>query len=102
MILQLAAVRAAVMLVLGLAAQSGADDAKKHGADFESIETGRLTPGEWHTLRLVAKGKHFEVSFDGEKLIEHDDETFREAGKVALWTKADSVTSFDDLAIEVM
>jgi hypothetical protein len=61
----------------------------------------KVTPGEWHTLRLVAKGAHFEVSFDGEKLIEHDDETFKESGKVALWTKADSVTSFDDLVIEV-
>jgi hypothetical protein len=61
----------------------------------------KISSGEWHTLRLSAKGKHFVVSFDGERVIEHDDETFSNAGKVALWTKADSVTSFDDLSIQV-
>ncbi len=61
----------------------------------------KVSSGEWHTLRLVAKGAHFEVWFEGEKVVEHDDETFKTAGKVALWTKADSVTEFDDLAIEV-
>jgi hypothetical protein len=61
----------------------------------------KVSSGEWHTLKLSAKGKHFEVSFDREKVIEYDDETFTDAGKVALWTKADSVTSFDDLSIEV-
>jgi hypothetical protein len=34
---------------------------------------------------------------NGEKLFEVDDSTFTQAGKVGLWTKADSVTYFDDL-----
>lgn len=37
--------------------------------------------------------------FDGEKKIEAADDTFKEAGKVGLWTKADSVTAFDDLRV---
>jgi hypothetical protein len=48
----------------------------------------------------VAEGKHFAVSLNGESLFTVDDDTFKDAGKVGLWTKADSVTSFDDLAIE--
>ena len=36
--------------------------------------------------------------FDGNKAIEWDDATFKEAGKVGVWTKADSVTLFDDFS----
>jgi hypothetical protein len=60
----------------------------------------KVSSGQWHTLALRAVGTHFVVSFDGEKLFEADDETFKDAGRVGLWTKADSVTSFDDLKIE--
>ena len=56
--------------------------------------------GEWQTLTLVVKGKHFNVFFNDKLLIEADDEAFSEAGKVGLWTKADSVTYFDDLTVE--
>ena len=59
-----------------------------------------VSAGEWHALALEAKGSHFVGSFDGKKVLEADDETFKDSGKVALWTKADSVTRFDDLAIE--
>ena len=48
------------------------------------------------------KGKQFEVSFDGQRLFEAEDGTFADAGKVGLWTKADSVTYFDDLEIETL
>lgn len=60
----------------------------------------KVTPGEWHTLRFEAKGAHLKVVFDGKTVIEKDDTSFAEAGKVGLWTKADSVSSFDDLKIE--
>lgn len=60
----------------------------------------KVSSGEWHTLKLSAKGGHFQVSFDGKLLCEADDDTFKDAGKVGLWTKADSVTAFDDLAAE--
>ena len=50
----------------------------------------------WHTLRVDFQGSHFTVTFDGKKAIYWDDSTFKDAGKVGVWTKADSVTLFDD------
>jgi len=60
----------------------------------------KVSSGEWHTLKLEMKDKHFEVFFDDKLLFEADDDIFKEAGKVGLWTKADSITYFDDLKIE--
>jgi hypothetical protein len=60
----------------------------------------KVTAGEWHTLTLRAEGDRFTVSFDGKQLLDHRDRTFAEPGKVALWTKADSVTRFDRLMIK--
>jgi hypothetical protein len=62
----------------------------------------KVPSGQWATLRVVAKGNLFEVYHDGKKLFEVQDDTFKEAGKVGLWTKADSVTYFDDLQIVVL
>ncbi len=59
----------------------------------------KIPSGEWGTLRVVAKGNLFEVYSNGAKLFEVEDSTFPMAGKVGLWTKADSVTLFDDLTI---
>lgn len=53
--------------------------------------------GQWGTLRITAKGNVFEVYHDGKKLFEVEDTSFPGAGKVGLWTKADSYTLFDDL-----
>ena len=58
----------------------------------------KVASGEWHTLRVDFRGNHFTVAFDGKKAIEWDDETFTEAGMVGVWTKADSVTLFDDFS----
>jgi hypothetical protein len=54
---------------------------------------------QWSTLRVVANGPLFEVYFNGAKLYEVEDDTFSAPGKVGLWTKADSVTQFDDLTV---
>jgi hypothetical protein len=59
----------------------------------------RIPSGEWGTLRVVAKGSRFEVYSNGARLFEVEDTTFPMAGKIGLWTKADSVTLFDDLTI---
>ena len=53
---------------------------------------------QWHILRVEFAGKRFKVIFDGKPLFEVEDSTFRDAGKVGVWTKADSVTLFDDFA----
>jgi len=47
----------------------------------------------------LAEGERFTVSYDGKTLFGVTDTTFAEAGGVALWTKADSVTRFDRLTI---
>lgn len=60
----------------------------------------KVATNTWHTLKLDARGDHFSVWFDGEKVLDAKDGTFQEAGKVGLWTKADSVIQFDDLTIE--
>ena len=57
--------------------------------------------GRWSDLRVVATGSRFEVFWNGAPLFEVDDTTFTAAGKVGVWTKADSVTSFDDLSVVV-
>jgi hypothetical protein len=55
--------------------------------------------GQWSTLRIVASGPLIEVHFNGAKLYEVEDTTFRQAGQVGVWTKADSITQFDDLTV---
>ena len=51
---------------------------------------------QWQSLRVDFQGRHFTVALNGQKALEWDDETFKDAGKVGVWTKADSVTLFDD------
>lgn len=55
--------------------------------------------GQWSTLRVVAAGPLFQVYANDGKLYEVEDATFTQAGKVGVWTKADSVTHFDDLTV---
>src|SRR6266478_3801097 len=62
---------------------------------FKNINT-KVTSGVWHTLRADFDGNKFTVTFDGTKVIEATDASFANAGKVGVWTKADSVTLFDD------
>jgi hypothetical protein len=59
----------------------------------------KVTSEEWHTLGIRATGNRFAVMFDGRTLFTADDSTFVGPGKVGLWTKADSVTHFNDLTI---
>jgi hypothetical protein len=65
-----------------------------YGVDHE------VPKGEWNTLMVRFEGPVFTVSFNGKKLFEVEDRTFTDAGRVGLWTKADSVTLFDDLTLE--
>ena len=62
----------------------------------------KVTANQWHTLRLRAEGDRFTVSYDGKMLFRVIDKTFAEAGGVALWTKADSVTRFDEMTITTL
>jgi 3-keto-disaccharide hydrolase len=65
------------------------------------ITTARVKPpalGQWHTVRLVAIGDRVQAWLDGTLYLDQRDSRFK-AGKVGLWTKADSITAFDDLVI---
>lgn len=72
----------------------GADDT--YGVDVA------VPAQSWSRLRVVAVGDLFTVELSGKELFRVRDRTFEGAGRVGLWTKADSVTWFDDLEIEVL
>ena len=53
----------------------------------------------WSQMGISVRGALFTVSLNGQGLYEVEDTTFTGAGKVGIWTKADSVTYFDDLTV---
>jgi hypothetical protein len=55
--------------------------------------------GGWHKLRVIMSGDRIECYYDGKKYMDFRDATFKEAGKIGLWTKADAQTRFDDLTV---
>jgi Domain of Unknown Function (DUF1080) len=85
-------------------------NALEHNVRLYKVERGnrkqfaganvKVPSGEWQTLALEVEGAHFRVLFNDALLFEADDATFKKAGKVGLWTKADSVTYFDDLRVK--
>lgn len=65
------------------------------------LASARVKPpalGQWHGLRVVAVGDHIQAWLDGALYLDHRDSRFK-AGRIGLWTKADSITAFDDLVI---
>jgi|SRR5690242_6691580 glycosyl hydrolase family 59 (putative galactocerebrosidase) len=62
----------------------------------------KVAGNAWHTLGLKAQGNHFTIEFGGKTLFTTSDETLAGAGRVGLWTKSDSVTRFDQIAIAVL
>jgi hypothetical protein len=60
---------------------------------------GAVTSSGWHRLRADMRGDHIEVYWDDQKVIDARDTRFVAAGRVGLWTKADSRTLFDDLLL---
>lgn len=70
------------------------------GARHPLASTGIQAPalGQWHTIRIVARKDRLQAYLNGELLIDHRDGAFTQ-GSVGLWTKADSVTEFDDFFV---
>jgi hypothetical protein len=87
-------------------------NALEHNVRFYRVVAGRrqqlgtsnirVTSNEWHVLALRAEGRRFTVSYDGAVLFEVTDDTFKDSGGVALWTKADSVTRFDQVTVTAL
>jgi hypothetical protein len=59
----------------------------------------RVASGQWHELRLEVAGNTFRGFLDGQPVVEASDGSYSE-GRVGLWTKADSVTCFDDVQVQ--
>jgi hypothetical protein len=57
-----------------------------------------VAPGTWHMLRVEFAGTRIAVALDGKRYIEFDDKHISGSGAVGVWTKADSVTAFDDFS----
>jgi hypothetical protein len=60
----------------------------------------KAATGTWHALKVTMAGVRIQCFFDGKKYLDVKDGTFKDAGKVGLWTKADAQTHFDDFSIE--
>ena len=56
-----------------------------------------IPANQWLSLRVDFTGSRFRVLYNGKQLFEVEDSTFGDAGKIGLWTKADSVTLFDEI-----
>ena len=59
-----------------------------------------VATGQWHTLRVEFAGNKIGVSLDGKRCIDFVDSHIAGPGSVGVWTKADSVTAFNDFAYE--
>lgn len=68
---------------------------RTYGVDVKPLGSG------WNTLKLMVKDDLFTVYLNDEQLFQVKDETFKNKGKVGLWTKADAVSYFDDFQVEV-
>ena len=66
---------------------------RTYGVDVEPLGQ------DWNTLRLTVVDDLFTVYLNGKQLFQVKDETFKNAGKVGLWTKSDAVTHFDDFQV---
>ncbi|HLJ96615.1 MAG TPA: family 16 glycoside hydrolase [Gemmataceae bacterium] len=60
----------------------------------------KVKTGEWHKLKVEIKGSNMAGYLDGEKMWEITDDTYKDAGKVGLWSKADAQTHFDQFKAE--
>ena len=69
-------------------------DGSRNQLASAKVEAPKL--GAWSTIRVVAKGSRIQAYLNGKLQIDHEDRTYTE-GWVGLWTKADSITEFDDL-----
>lgn len=73
------------------------EDGKRRQLASADVE---ISAGAWHRIRVEQDGEHIVCSLDGKQLLDANDPTFPGEGGVGFWTKADAVSSFDDLAVK--
>jgi hypothetical protein len=59
-----------------------------------------IKTGEWFSISIEMKGNKISCSLNNIKMIDATDDTFKSAGRVGLWSKADAQSYFDDLRIQ--
>jgi hypothetical protein len=74
-------------------------DRGRHEIDSASVKAPAL--GQWHKLRIRAEGDRIQGWLDDQALLDRRDSRFK-SGRIGLWTKADSVTAFDDLTVAAL
>lgn len=60
--------------------------------------SAKVFSGTWQELRVEMMGNRFRGFLNGKQVVEATDDAFK-AGKIGLWTKADSITCFDNVQI---
>ena len=71
-------------------------DRSRHQIDGVRVKAPAL--GQWHALRVRAEGDRIQGWLNDQALIDRRDRRYN-SGRIGLWTKADSVTAFDDLTV---
>jgi len=66
---------------------------RTYGVEVEQLGS------DWNDLKLTVIDNLFTVYLNNKQIFQVKDETFTNAGKVGLWTKADAVTYFDDFQV---
>ncbi len=59
----------------------------------------KVPSNQWHKIKVRMIGDHIECFYNGLKFLDVHDSTFKKAGKIGLWTKADAYTYFDNVKI---
>lgn len=62
----------------------------------------KMKTGEWFTLKVVMNGSKIDCYYNGDKLLSLTDDSYKNAGSVGFWSKADAVSLFDDLKIKAV
>lgn len=85
-------------------------NALTHDVAIYKVENGQRTKissqvrhdipsNAWSILKVSVRGDRFQIYVNHRRILQSQDRTFTGAGKVGLWTLADSVTYFDDFRV---
>lgn len=70
-----------------------------HSTMISSEVRHDIPSNAWSILKVSVRGDKFQVFINHRRVLQSQDRTFSGAGKVGLWTVADSVTYFDDFRV---
>jgi hypothetical protein len=69
--------------------------------ELASFDT-EVSTGAWHDYSFELRGDQLQVFWNGKRVIDHRDGALLQPGLVGVWTKADSLTYFDDLSAHAL